>query len=318
MRMKRYYTIIILALASAFGATAQEAGGEDMLKDTLHAANIISDKNTFDNSTQTGLMRIDGSKFRTGYAVFNSPDVIKTLQMLPGVASGTELLSGFYVRGGTGSDNLFLLDGVPLYQVSHLGGLFSSFNADIVGSTDFYKSGFPARYGGRLSSVVDVTTAPGDMYEYHGSFSIGLIDGRIQYEGPIVKGKTSFNMSLRRSWLDLVSTPALAIVNRKLKKEDNQTINAGFNFNDFNAGITHKFSEDNILRVNFYRGRDRLNTRITDIENPYNPDTDSWDLDYEDISIIGGNMHWGNTLVSGVWKKNFSDRLSGQTSAWYS
>ena len=115
-----------------------------------------------------------------------------------GSAEGLEAALDRVFRG-TGTDNLFLLDGVPLYQVSHLAGLFSSFNTDVVESVDFYKSGFPARYGGRLSSVVDVRTREGDFEEYHGLFSIGLIDGRFQYEGPIVRGKTSFNVAMRRS-----------------------------------------------------------------------------------------------------------------------
>ena len=132
-----------------------------------------------------------------------------------------ELLSGLYVHGGTGNDNLFLLDGVPLYNVSHLAGLFSSFNTDVVESLDFYKSGFPARYGGRLSSVVDVKTRDGDFEDYHGVFSIGLIDGRLQYEGPIVKGKTSFNVAMRRTWMDLVTVPIFAILDARIIHEGN-------------------------------------------------------------------------------------------------
>lgn len=168
--------------------------------DTIAESRITTDRYIREiNRTQTGLTRIDGEKFNRGFAFLSSPDLIKTIQSLPGVAGGTELMSGLYVHGGTGTDNLFLLDGVPLYQVSHLAGLFSSFNTDVVESVDFYKSGFPARYGGRLSSVVDVRTREGDFEEYHGLFSIGLIDGRLQYEGPIVRGKTSFNVAMRRS-----------------------------------------------------------------------------------------------------------------------
>ena len=137
------------------------------------------------NRTQTGMQKIDGSFFKRSFAILSSPDVLKTLQQLPGVASGTELLSGMYVRGGDGADNLYLMDGVPMYQVTHLLGLFSSFNSDVVESVDFYKSGFPARYGGRMSSVVDVKTREGDYKDYHGLFSIGLLDGRFQFEGPI-------------------------------------------------------------------------------------------------------------------------------------
>ena len=166
------------------------------------------------NETQTGLKRIDSKMLNSGFALFSTPDVIKTLQMMPGVSSGTELLSGFYVHGGDGSDNLFLLDGVPIYQSSHLLGLFSAFNSDVISSMDFYKSGFPARYGSKMSSVVDITTKDGDFKEYHGLFSIGLLDGRFQLDGPIWKDKTSFNIGLRRTWTETVTLPLLAYLNK--------------------------------------------------------------------------------------------------------
>ena len=104
-----------------------------------------------------------------------------------------ELTSGLYVHGGNNDENLFLIDGSPLYQVNHALGLFSAFNSDVVKNIDFYKGGFPARYGGRLSSVVDVRTDDGDLNHYHGSYRLGLLDGSLQFEGPIRKGKTSFN-----------------------------------------------------------------------------------------------------------------------------
>ena len=136
--------------------------------DTINESIVTAQTSKELNTTQTGFQKLDKIVFERGYAMFSSPDVIKAIQQLPGVASGTELLSGMYVRGGDGSDNLYLLDGVPLYQVSHLGGIFSSFNTDVLESLDFYKSGFPARYGGRMSSVVDVKTKDGDFREYHG------------------------------------------------------------------------------------------------------------------------------------------------------
>ena len=204
--------------------------------DTLEAARITTDKLRRTNRTQTGLNHLDASKLLSGYAVMSTPDIVKVLQTMPGVASGSELMSGLYVHGGTGSDNLYLLDGVPLYQVSHLAGLFSSFNSDIVESVDFYKSGFPARYGGRLSSVVDVNTKAGDFNEYHGSFSIGLIDGRFNIGGPIVKGKTSFNVSLRRSWLDVVTVPTFAIINAVNRKYGEKTW-FGYSLWDVNAAL---------------------------------------------------------------------------------
>ena len=119
---------------------------------------VVGDLNSPLLSTQTGRRSFSQSDIKTGYALLSSPDVVKTLQRVSGVAEGVELASGLYVHGGNNDENLFLLDGTPLYQINHTMGLFSSFNADVVKNVDFYKSGFPARYGGRLSSVVDVRT----------------------------------------------------------------------------------------------------------------------------------------------------------------
>ena len=206
--MKKKVLITWLLLAVTGALHAQE------LADTLDASRISALREKTRNTTQTGLMHIESKQLTSGIAVFGTPDVIKKLQLLPGVAAGNELMSGLYVHGGDGNDNLFLLDGVPLYNISHFGGLFSSFNTDIIDNLDFYKSGFPARYGGRMSSVVDVETREGNMKEYHGSASLGLIDGRVQVEGPIVKEKTSFNVGLRRTWMDVVTIPAIWYANR--------------------------------------------------------------------------------------------------------
>ena len=282
--------------------------------DTLTEARITGETVHYINRTQTGLKHIDGKKFNRGFAFMSSPDLIKTLQQLPGVSTGTELVSGLYVHGGTGSDNLFLLDGVPMYQVSHLAGLFSSFNTDIVESVDFYKSGFPARYGGRLSSVVDVRTKDGDFYDYSGVFSIGLTEGRIQYGGPIVRGKTSFNVALRRSWLDIVTTPVMAIINARNKgKEDKK----GFNYAmwDLNGKITHKFKDDSKMSFNIYYGRDAFKIRtVGEFVSSISSDGVSY-MSRDTSSIKTG---WGNLLGSVNWEKHITDKLSTEMSVYYS
>lgn len=288
--------------------------------DTLSAARVVSDKQEKRyNSTQTGLQSIDASRINRGFALFNSPDIIKTLQTLPGVAAGTELMSGLYVHGGDGSDNLFLLDGVPIYQVGHLIGMFSAFNSDVVDNLDFYKSGFPARYGGRASSVVDIKTRDGDFQNYHGTFSIGLIDGRMQFEGPIGKdGKTSFNVGLRRTWLDTVTSPLIAYINnREIKKygspDDFEKIRAHYAFTDFNTRVTHKFAEDNVLRFNFYIGGDNLPVKEKDrykrLEGDYVADSqDTWQM----------KLYWGNTLASLSWDYALAEDLDANFKAYWS
>ena len=280
-------------------------------RDTLDESVVTARVDPRRNSTQTGLKRIDSRDLNSGFALFSTPDLIKTLQMQPGVSSGTELLSGFYVHGGDGSDNLFLLDGVPIYQVSHLIGLFSSFNTDVVESLDFYKSGFPARYGSKMSSVVDVTTRDGDFHDYHGTFALGLIDGRFQLEGPLWKGKTSFNVGLRRTWMETVTVPVFAMMNRT-NKPDRQ--NARYAFSDLNARVTHKFSETNRLSANFYVGRDVVRYLSSNVSEAY----DEYNNYIKEQSNVNISFGWGNILGSLNWSNDISDRLSMRNIVYYS
>ena len=121
-------------------------------------------------------------------AFLGEVDVLKAIQLLPGVQAGNEGSSGFYVRGGGPDQNLILLDGVPVYNASHLFGFFSVFNADAIRSVELVKGGFPARYGGRLSSVLDINMKEGNKNKLHGEVGIGLIASRLTLEGPIQKG----------------------------------------------------------------------------------------------------------------------------------
>ena len=279
--------------------------------DAIDESVVTADVDVKRNTTQTGLKRIDSKDINSGFALFNTPDVVKTLQMMPGVASGTELLSGFYVHGGDGSDNLFLLDGVPIYQISHFAGLFSSFNTDVISSLDFYKSGFPARYGSKMSSVVDVTTKDGNFKDYHGTFALGIIDGRLQFEGPIWKDRTSFNIGLRRTWTETVTIPAFAIINRR-NKPDKQF--GGYSFTDLNAKITHKFSDSSKLSANFYYGNDAIKYRNDNVMEYYDSDN-NYHYRRDRINI---SFSWGNILGSLNWDYKVDDRLSMRTMAYYS
>lgn len=280
-------------------------------RDTLDVAIVTALVDPKRNSTQTGLKRIDAKTINSGFALFSTPDVIKTLQMLPGVSSGTELLSGFYVHGGDGSDNLFLLDGVPIYQSSHLLGLFSAFNSDVISNLDFYKSGFPARYGSKMSSVVDITTKDGDFKEYHGLFAVGLLDGRFQFEGPLKKDKTSFNFGLRRTWTETVTMPIFAYVN---KENAPDKIFGRYAFTDLNAKITHKFSNRSVLVANFYTGRDLLRIK-DDQESRWLVGTPGYAYDKD---IMNFKLSWGNTVGSINWNYDVTDKLSMSNKFYYS
>lgn len=143
---------------------------------------IATDLNSPLSVAQTGKSSIKTEDFERGVYFMNSPDVVSTLHNMSGIASGAEPVSGLYVHGGDHDENRMLLDGAPLYHMNHMGGLFSTFNTDVVKNVDFYKSAFPARYGGRLSSVVDVRTRDGSMHDFKGKLSLGLMVIRLQQD----------------------------------------------------------------------------------------------------------------------------------------
>lgn len=310
----------ILMLLSYCGVSVAARMPQDSLqteekRDSIAEARITAEKYAEEvSSPRTGHSRLEKEDFIYGNVVFSSPDLIKSIQNLPGVNRGTELMSGLYVHGGEGSDNLFLLDGVPMYQISHLGGLFSSFNTDVVEHLDFYKSGFPARYGGRMSSVVDVSTRDGDFSGYHGTFMIGLIDGRLQFEGPVVKGKTSFNVAFRRSWMDAVLGPVISLVNKNM--EDGETVGGTYAFYDMNASVTHKFSEGNILSLKFYHGRDHLKLQLDTEQSTQYYDSGEHKT-ASGTDKLHADTYWGNTLVSLNWKFRIRDNLKMRSLLYY-
>ena len=142
-------------------------------------------------------------------SLLGEKDVLKVLQLMPGVQKGSEGSSGLYVRGGGPDQNLIILDDAIVYNASHLFGFFSLFNGDALKSVELTKGGFPARYGGRLSSVLDMNMKEGNKEEWHGEGGIGLISSRMTVEGPIKKGKSSILLSGRRTYADLIMYPFL-------------------------------------------------------------------------------------------------------------
>lgn len=251
-------------------------------------------------STQMGALEINQQTIRSTPVMFGEADIIKTLQLTPGVSAGTEGTAGMYVRGGNVDENLFLIDGNPVYQINHIGGIFSAFNPEAISGMDFFKSGFPSRYGGRLSSVVDVHTKEGNMKEYHGSASIGLISGNLNFEGPIIKDRTSFNIGLRRTWLDVLSAPAVAIAN-KITKKDGTRLRARYAFHDLNLKVNHIFNDRSRMYLSLYNGNDVLKGGSTDF-----PDQDS-DNNYNYDSDV--SLRWGNIMATAGWTYVFNNRL---------
>ena len=236
-------------------------------------------------------------------AMFGETDVLKALQLLPGVQAGTEATAGLYVRGGNPDENLLLLDGVPVYNVNHMFGMFSVFNPDAIKNVTLYKGSFPAHYYGRLSSVVDIRMKDGDLNNYHGNASIGLISSKINIEGPIIKGKTSFNISARRTYSDIMLNGALAL-NRMLDYADTEDMSMGYYFYDLNVKINHKFSDDDRLYLSWYSGDDDIYFNYKSADGSVKQKTRL-------------NWRWGNTLAAIRWNHVLTQKLFMDVSANY-
>jgi len=256
-------------------------------------------------STQMSSVNISVQDFKSIPALLGEVDVIKVLQLLPGVQSGTEGASGLYVRGGGPDQNLILLDGTPVYNASHLFGFFSVFNVDAINNVELIKGGFPARYGGRLSSVLDISLKEGNMKEFKGSGSIGLISSKLTLEGPIVKDKTSFIVSARRTYLDFLIQPLL----RSFGNQEEST-SQGYFFYDLNAKINHKFSNKDRLYLSVYSGSDKFYSK----QKPYTYLYDGNLFSEESNSNLG----WGNVTSALRWNHQFNSRLFSNTSLTYS
>ena len=254
---------------------------------------IVSDKAEAGiTATQMGAQEIPIAQIKNTPSILGEADVMKTIQLMPGVQAGVEGSAGLYVRGGGPDQNLILLDGVPVYNVDHLFGFFSVFTPEAVKKVTLFKSSFPARFGGRLSSVVDVRSNDGDMKKYHGTLSVGLLSSKIQLEGPIIRDKTSFNISARRSYIDLIAKPFMP-------KDDK----ISYYFYDINAKINHKFSDRSRLFLNFYNGKDSY----------YFKTTDSSSSMYKDKM----SLNWGNTIATARWNYIFNQKLFSNTTAAY-
>jgi hypothetical protein len=218
------------------------------------------------------------------------------VQLLPGVQSGSEGMSGMYVRGGGPDENLFLLDGVPMYNVNHLGGFFSAFNSDAVKNITLYKGSFPAHFSSRLSSVLDITTNNGNDKEYHGGVGVGLISAKFNLEGPIIKEKTTFSISGRRTYGDALLQPIIALVAATEGMGD-EKVNAGYYFYDLNAKITHKFNNRSRLYASYYMGDDALYAKYKYFHNSLE----------KDFMRLGYN--WGNIVGSVRWNYELTPKL---------
>ncbi|MBQ4280282.1 MAG: TonB-dependent receptor [Rikenellaceae bacterium] len=216
---------------------------------SLQEVVVSADKLTNIRSTVLGVEKLRMKDVKNVPTVFGESDILKLVLSLPGVKSASEASSGFNVRGGSTDQNLMLFNDGTVYNPSHLFGFFSAFNSDIVRDIELYKSSIPVKYGGRLSSVLEVNTREGDMKKFGGSAGIGVLTTRVNIEGPIVKDKTSFILAGRTTYSDWI----LGILPEKSGYRRSSA-----NFYDFNAQLTHKFSEKSQIYLNGYYSRDRF------------------------------------------------------------
>ncbi|MEY4928258.1 MAG: hypothetical protein RI894_2696, partial [Bacteroidota bacterium] len=234
--------------------------------------------------TEIGVTQLSPKDIETIPVIFGEKDILKTLQLTPGVKTAGEGNAGFYVRGGATDQNLILLDEAPVYNASHLLGFFSVFNSDALKNVTLYKGGIPAEFGGRASSVLDVQMREGNNQNYEAEGGIGLIASRITFQGPIVKDKGSFIVSGRRTYVDVFT---------KLAKDDNIK-NAILNFYDLNLKANYQVTKKDRVFLSGYFGRDAFG--------------------------LGDQfgINWGNATGTVRWNHIFNEKLFSNTSFIYS
>jgi len=266
---------------------------------------VAKKKDRIEERTRMSTVEVPVAQIKQIPALFGEVDVLKALQLLPGIQSGGEGQNGLYVRGGSPDQNLILLDGVPVYNASHLFGFFSVFNADAIKDVTLTKGGFPARYGGRLSSVIEINMKEGDMNDWHGTGTIGLIASKLTLEGPIKKDKTSLIISGRRTYIDLLAKPFI----KSSFESDGSSGGLGYFFHDLNAKINHKISEKDRLYFSVYAGKDKFYFR----ENS----KDDFDGNQNEYTTEAG-LNWGNVTSALRWNHLWNNKLFSNASLTYS
>ena len=253
--------------------------------------------------SQMSAVDIPVAQIKAVPAMFGETDVLKVLQLLPGVQSGTEGSAGLYVRGGSPDENLMLIDGVPVYNVNHMFGFFSAFNADAIKNVTLYKGSFPAHYAGRLSSVVDVRMKEGDMHHFHGNLHVGAVSSKFNFEGPLWKGKTSFNISGRRTYSDLMTNAALWYITNI--EGDDTNYGAGYYFYDLNVKVNHKFSDRDRLYLSYYSGDDEVYFSFKEQDTKHQTNT----------AKLG--WQWGNVVTAARWNHVITPQMFLDASVSY-
>ena len=273
----------------------------------IQAAEVTGWKETGIGATGLGALEIPQSVIKRAPMILGEADVLKSLQLLPGVQTGSSGSSGLYVRGGGADENLLLLDGIPVYNGEHLLGLFSVFAPDAVKKVTLYKSSFPARYGGRTSSIVDVRMNDGNTEGIHGGITLGLLTEKAHVEGPIGKN-TSFSLTGR-----VLHTGLVELIGRPLG------LSANYFFYDVHAKVSHRLGDRDRLFVDFYRGTDsfRNDKHVYAYSHYYDNNYAAYDKYTDNRNRF--RLRWGNTVAGLRWNHVFGGRLfSNTTLSWSS
>lgn len=257
---------------------------------------VMAEKDAIQQRTQMSTIDLPIETIKSLPAFLGEVDIMKAIQLLPGIQAGNEGSSGLYVRGGSPDQNLILLDGVPVYNASHLFGFFSVFNADAIRSVEVVKGGFPARYGGRLSSVIDINMKEGNKNKLHGEGGVGLIASRLTLEGPLQKGKSSFMISGRRTYYDILAKPFIR-----------GNTKGGYYFYDLNGKVNFRLGDKDHLYVSGYFGNDKF----------YANEKQSLSTT-ENSSAFNTNIKWGNITGVARWNHQFTPKLFGNLTTYYS
>ena len=266
-------------------------------KTTMLETVTIKGEKTNTEQVQMSSIKLSTREIQQVPMLFGEKDVFKTLLLLPGVQSASEGTSGIYVRGGGPDQNLIILDEATIYNASHLLGFFSVFNGDAIKSVELIKGGFPARFGGRLSSVIDINMKDGNKDSYHVEGGVGVISSNVMVEGPIIKDKASFMISGRATYLDLLMMPIMKIVGNGAM--------GGYYFYDLNGKLNFDLSKKDKLYLSAYFGRDKFHVSQSD---HYDGTIDKYRM----------GLAWQNATATARWNHLFTNKIFSNLSFVFS
>lgn len=266
-------------------------------------------------STQMGTVSIPVAQVKKAPALLGEPDIMKMVQLLPGIHSGGDGFAGVYIRGGSYDQNNMTMGGITIYNAEHLKGFVSAFNPDVIEEIVVHKGSFPARYGGHISSVIEAKMKDGNFESFHGAGSLGMLSAKLFAEGPIIKEQTSFIVSARISYFNLFTRP---ILEKIYDKTEALSQFANMSYFDINTKITHKFSKKSKISALFYCGGDRVNLdgEMTKMETQQ--ERQGKIETYRKSNQEDTDNNWGNILAGVHWNRIYGEKTFLNTGLYFS